>query len=304
MGLVGRVDLPVWRSLPFVPVNVDRYLRKAAECGSDAVVLDLDGSIATREKPLARALVPEAASVVGAHGADVLVRINRPLDLAVRDIEDVVSKAVVALVVPKVDSVGHVRLLSEFVAEVERAKGLPIGHTRFYCVVESVSAFPHVFEIAAADPRIVAFSCGAEDLVRTASRTVDPEALRYPKQQGVIAARAADVLPLGLFSPITEFGDLDALGRAVSAAKRFGFEGSACIHPSQVPVLNLGFSPSEAERAEASRVIGAYEAARCAGRGSVGLDHRLVDFKALERAQRLLEVARRIEAREARRRQP
>jgi citrate lyase subunit beta/citryl-CoA lyase len=304
MELVGRADLPVWRSLLFVPVNVERYLRRAADCGADAVVLDLEGSIATREKPLARALVPEAASVVGARGADVLVRINRPLDLAVRDIEDVVSKAVAALVVPRVDSVGHVRLLSEFVAEVEHAKGLPLGHTRFYCAVESVSAFQDVFAIAAADPRIVAFSCGAEDLVRTASRTVDPEALRYPKQQGVIAARAADVLPLGLFAPVSEFGDLDTLRRAVADARRYGFEGSACVHPSQVPVLNAGFSPSEAERAEASRVIGAYEAARRAGRGSVGLDHRIVDLKAVERAERLLEVARRIEAREARRRLP
>ena len=93
MPWVRRADLPVWRSLLFLPVNVDRYVRKAADSGPDAVVLDLAGSVALRDEPLARALVAEAASVASARGADVLVRINRPLDLAVRDIEDVVSRA-------------------------------------------------------------------------------------------------------------------------------------------------------------------------------------------------------------------
>ena len=124
MRVVRRADLPVWRSLLFMPVNVDRYARKAADAGSDAVVLDLDGSVTLRDKPLARALVAEAASIAGARGADVLVRINRTLDLAVRDIEDVVSQQVAALVVPRVESVGHVRMLSEFVAQVEQLQQL------------------------------------------------------------------------------------------------------------------------------------------------------------------------------------
>lgn len=302
MPVVRRADLPVWRSLLFMPVNVDRYVRKAADRGPDAVVLDLEGSVTLRDKPLARALVAEAASVVSARGADVLVRINRPLDLAVRDIEDVVSNEVAALVVPKVESVGHVRMLSEFVAQVEHAKGLPIGHTGFYCVVETVSAFQDLFAIAAADPRIVAFGCAAEGLVRTAGASADADVLRYPKQQGVLAARAAGVVPLGLFAPIPDFRDVDALRRAVSEARRFGVEGSACVHPSQVPVLNDGFSPTAEERAEALRMLEAYDAAQTAGRGSTGLDGRVIDMEAVGRAQRLIDVSRRIEAREARKR--
>lgn len=302
MGFVRRADLPVWRSLLFVPVNVDRYLRKAAECDCDAVVLDLEDGVAPRDKPLARALVAEASSVVGVRGADVLVRINRPLDLAVRDIEDVVSAEVCGLVVPKVDSVGHVQVLSEFVAQVEHAKGLPIGHTRFYCIVDSVSAVPDVCGIAAADPRVVAFGCGAEGLVSTAGGAPDPEALRYPKMQGVIAARAAGVLPLGLFVSVAEQCDLDALRRAVSEARRFGFEGSPCAHPAQVPVLNEGFRPSAEELAEAALVLQAYDTAEAAGRGSTELQGRMIDLRAVARAKRLIDVAQRIEALEARRR--
>jgi citrate lyase subunit beta/citryl-CoA lyase len=302
MRVVRRADLPVWRSLLFMPVNVDRYVRKAADWGPDAVVLDLEGSVTLRDKPLARALVAEAASIVSARGADVLVRINRPLDLAVRDIEDVVSHEVAALVVPKVESVGHVRMLSEFVAQVERGKGLPIGHTGFYCVVESASAFQDLFAIAAADPRIVAFGCAAEGLVRTAGAAADPDVLRYPTQQGVIAARAAGVVPLGLFTSVPDFRDVDALRRAVSEARRFGVEGSACVHPSQVPVLNDGFNPTEAERDQALRVLETYQAAHAAGRGSTGLDGRMIDAEAVEHARRLVDVSRRIEAREARKR--
>ena len=74
--------LPVWRSLLFVPVTQRRFVEGAARRQADAIILDLEDSVAASEKERARALVPEAAALVAAGGADVVVRINRPLRLS------------------------------------------------------------------------------------------------------------------------------------------------------------------------------------------------------------------------------
>jgi citrate lyase subunit beta/citryl-CoA lyase len=84
-------NLPVWRSLLFVPVTVPRFVEGAARRGADAIILDLEDSVAASEKERARTLVPEAAAIVARGGADVVVRINRPWRMAVRDIEAAVG---------------------------------------------------------------------------------------------------------------------------------------------------------------------------------------------------------------------
>src|SRR5712671_4822794 len=94
-------SLPVWRSLLFVPVTARRFVDGAARRGADAIILDLEDSVAASEKDRARTLVPETAEIVARGGADVVVRINRPLRLAVRDIEAAVGPGVLALALPK-----------------------------------------------------------------------------------------------------------------------------------------------------------------------------------------------------------
>ncbi|CAN7767711.1 HpcH/HpaI aldolase/citrate lyase family protein [Caballeronia sp. LjRoot31] len=296
MGLQQRSGLPFWRSLLFVPVNVEKYVQKASACGADAIILDLEDSVAPADKEAARAQVAAAAERCATAGADILVRVNRPLELAVRDIETVVAPQVSALMLPKVDSAGHVRLLAELVESIERRKGMAVGHTRFYAVVESVTAFAQIFEIAAAHPRIVAFACGAEDFTASCGAQPDPDVLLYPKQQGVLAARAAGVLPLGIFSSSANYRDLDGFRAAVAQARRFGVEGSTCIHPAQVPILNEGFSPGADEIAAAQRIVDTYDEALRSGRGSIGLDGRMLDVPVVERAERILAIAARMRA--------
>lgn len=290
----------MWRSLLFVPVNVRKFVDKAPACGADAIVLDLEDSISPTEKDQARMLIADAVKVIRTGGADILVRVNRPLELAVRDIETVVSSEVAALMLPKVESASHVRLLAELVASVEAHKGLQPGHTKFYAVVESVQAFQFMFEIAAAHPRIVAFTCGTEDFTASSGSQPDPDVLLYPKQQGILAAAAAGVIPLGVLASSANFRDLDSYRAAVKQSRRFGVAGSACIHPSQVPILNEGFSPSQVEIDEAQRVISIYSQAIDAGRGSIGLGGKMLDVPVVERSKRVLAIARRIAVRTSR----
>src|SRR2546430_4587443 len=108
-----RNVLPVWRSLLFVPVTQRRFVDGAAKRGADGIILDLEDSVAASEKERARTLVPEAAEIVSRAGADVIVRINRPLRMTVRDLEAVIGPGVDAIALPKAESADHVRLVAE-----------------------------------------------------------------------------------------------------------------------------------------------------------------------------------------------
>ena len=292
--------LPVWRSLLFVPVTARRFVDGAARRGADAIILDLEDSVAASEKERARGLVPEAAAIVSRGGADVVVRINRPLRMAVRDIEAAVGPGVLALALPKADSAEHVRLLAEVVDEVEAEHGMEPGKTRLIAMVETAAAFFHLAEIARAHPRLCALTLGAEDFATSAGILPEAEALSMPKQMAVSAARAAGIMPLGFIGSIAEFHDLDGFRQTIRRSRRFGFIGASVIHPSQVAILNEEFRPGAAEVDHARRVLAAYDKALAEGVGAVTVDGRMIDVPVVERARLLVEREAAIAAREAR----
>jgi citrate lyase subunit beta / citryl-CoA lyase len=293
-------DLPVWRSSLYVPVNVERYVSKAHTRGADAIILDLEDSIAVADKASARGLVADAAARAGRNGADILVRINRPLELAVRDIESVVSPAVKALLLPKIESGSHVRLLAEVTAAAEAKAGMRDGSTRFVVMVETAEAFPHMFEIAAAHPRNVGITLGGEDFALATGSEPDPDVLLYPKQQVVIAASAARIMPLGVIGTVADYQDVEGYRAAIARSRRFGFAGAACIHPAIVPLLNAGFQPSEGEVETAERIITAFAEAERSGRASAEVGGKMIDIPVVERAKRLLARAEQARARQSR----
>ena len=292
--------LPVWRSLLFVPVTAKRFVDGAARRGADAIILDLEDSVAASKKERARTLVPEAAEIVSRRGANVVVRINRPLRLAVRDIEAVIGPRVVALALPKTDSAEHVRLIVEIVDEVEAERGVAAGTARLIAMVETAAAFFRIAEIARAHPRLCALNLGAEDFATSAGIAPDAEALSMPKQMAVFAARAAGIMPLGFIGTVAEFHDLDGFRSTIRRSRRFGFIGASVIHPSQVPILNEEFRASAEETARARRVVSAYDKALAEGVGAVTVDGKMIDVPVVERARLLLERENAITAREAR----
>lgn len=289
--------LPVWRSMMFVPANVERYVEKAHTRGADAVIIDLEDSIAPAEKAAARALVQDVAAKVGRGGADVCVRINRPWRMALPDIEASISPRVHALALPKVDDAAHIRVIAEIVEELELERGMKPGSTRFVAMIESADAFFEVRAIARAHPRVAATMLGMEDFSVTMSMAPEPEGLIHPTAQTAIAARAAGIVPLGLIGTLAQFSDKEAFRTMVRRAKAIGIEGSFCIHPGQVPILNEEFAPSAAELDHARRVIAAFDAALAQGRAAAELDGRMIDVPVVERARRVLSRQAAIEER-------
>ncbi|MDA0661316.1 MAG: CoA ester lyase [Proteobacteria bacterium] len=290
-------DNPVWRSLLYVPVNVDRYVDKAHTRGADGVILDLEDSVTPSEKDHARTLVQEAAVKVARNGADVLVRINRELELAVRDIEAAISPLITALKLPKVQSADHVKLLAELVDSLEAKRGMRVGTTRLIPMVETADAFFSLHAIAKASPRVATVLLGGEDFALDCGFEPDPEVYQYPKQQSLLAARAAGLTPMGLIGTVADFSDAEAYRAVVRHSAKFGFEGASCIHPSNVAVLNEEFSPKPEAVAHARRVVEGDKKAMAEGRGSWSLDGKMIDIPVVIRAQRLIARADRIAAR-------
>jgi citrate lyase subunit beta/citryl-CoA lyase len=297
---VTTSSLPVWRSLLFVPVTAKRFVDGAARRSADAIILDLEDSVAASEKERARGLVPEAAEIVSRGGADVVVRINRPLRLAVRDIEATIGPRILALALPKVDSPEHVRLLAEIIDEVEIERGMTPGTTRLIAMVETAAAFFRIAEIARAHPRLCALNLGAEDFALSAGILPDAEGLFMPKQMAVFAARAAGIMPLGFIGTVAEFHDLDGFRQTIRRSRHLGFIGASVIHPSQIPILNEEFRSSPAEVDHARRVVAAYDQALAEGVGAVTVDGKMIDVPVVERARLVIEREAAIATREAR----
>src|SRR5919199_1798838 len=257
-------QLPVWRSLMYVPVNVEKYVDKAHT-----------------------------------GGADVVVRINRPLSLAVRDLEHSIMPDVNGIALTKMDSASHVKLLDELVSELEEKRGMTVGHTKFITMIETADAFSRIDEIPRAAERVVAMNIGGEDFALDCDMQPDDDVLLHPKQRMIIAARAAGVMPLGFIGTVAGFGDWERFRQMVRRSRRFGFDGAGCIHPGQVTIVNEEYSPSDEEVAYARKIIEMDKAAAKSGRGSFAVDGKMIDIPIIVRAQKLIARHEAIAQREA-----
>ncbi len=272
----------------YVPANVPRFVAKAPGSGADAIILDLEDSVPVAQKDAAREGLAAAVETCRAGPAAVLVRINRPLQLAVRDIEAAVACGADGILMTKAMDGGHVRLVAELLDELEgaapRAVLLPL--------VETATAVAQMEAIAAASPRVGGMLCGAEDLAAEIGCTSDDEVMAMIKRRMVVAAAAAGVTAFGTLGSIADFRDHEKLRDVIARSRRAGFGGSTCIHPGVIPLLNEGFAPTEKELDLARRQIAAAEAAAREGRGSFEVDGRMVDEPILRRARRILAAAR------------
>jgi len=297
-----KPDLPVWRSLMYVPVNVEKYVDKAHTRGADCLQLDLEDSVPASEKDAARKLVPEAAGRVRRGGGDVVVRINSPYEVTVKDLDASICEEVDGIAITKVQSAEHVKWIDDLISELEAKRGLRPGHTRLIAMVETPAAFFQMPAIAQSSARLVAMNIGGEDFALENGMEPTEETLLMPKQQMIFAARSAGLMPLGFIASVAAFGDWDAFGRMVRRSRQFGFMGAGCIHPGQVPIVNREYSPSVEEAAYARRVIEENAKAEAAGRASFAIDGKMIDVPVVERARRLLARLAAIEAREEKKR--
>ena len=285
---MNRPPVPVWRSILYVPGNVPKFIDKAHERGADCVLVDLEDSVTPAEKPRARAMLPETMKKVVANGADVAVRINRPMRLAIPDIEAAVRPGLSALFITKTEGVQHLRLLDEAVSELERERGMPVGSVGFAAMIEHPRAMAHLHDIAEHGPRVIAMMLGGEDFALETGSVPGDETLELPKRLVAFAAQAHEVAMIGILGTVADYSDPAAYKKSAERARRFGFSGGTCVHPGLVTALNEAFTPSSDDVAYAKRLIQADAEAAAAGRGSFQVDGKMIDIPVIERARKLL----------------
>ncbi|MBI3967857.1 MAG: CoA ester lyase [Chloroflexi bacterium] len=294
----------VRRSILIVPVNVPRFVEKAHQRGADAILLDLEDSIPPAEKAHARTLVKDLIPVVGRGGADVMVRINKPFELAVRDLDAVVWPGLAAIHLPKCESADEAMILDRLIHERELARDLPPGGIQLGLALESARGLLDAPQIATASDRVYEIHFGSEDVTLELGVEPTPQGKErlYGNLYVVMVAAMAGVQTHGRLANVADFSDLETFESSCREAYNLGFKGSSCIHPAQVPIINRAFTPPEDLVTWSRRVIETLDAAQAEGRSSAALDGKMVDIPTAERARQLLVRADAIAAKDAQKR--
>jgi len=271
------------RSWLFVPADSEKKVAKAIDSDADAIIFDLEDSVAPSQKAAARDILKDLSGRAG--GPTWWVRIN-PLrtEHHKKDLSVFASADFEGVVLPKAESGADV-------VELAHTTGnLPIHAI----VTETAASLFGLLSYRDAPTPLAAMSWGAEDLSAAlgASSKYDPDGslaftYRLARSLCLAGAVAAGVQPVdGVFA---DFRDEDGLRAEADAARREGFTGKLAIHPDQVPIINAAFSPSRDEIAHARAIVAAFAAEPEAGVLSIG--GRMVDRPHLVQAQRTLKRA-------------
>ena len=153
----------VRRSVLIVPVNVPKFVERAYARGADAIELDLEDSIPSASKAAARAMVRDVMPQCARGGAEILVRINKPYDLAVQDLDACVWPGLHAIHFPKAESEREIRAVDRMIGDLEHARGIPPGSVQLSIAVETAMGLHNALSIARASARITDIALGPED---------------------------------------------------------------------------------------------------------------------------------------------
>ena len=280
------------RSLLFVPADSDRKFAKASGVGADGLILDLEDSVAPGRKAFARAAVRE---LLGGPARDwsFLVRVNPfGTGLTLEDLAAVVRPGLDAILIPKVNGIEDVDLVSHYVDVLEVATGVAPGHVKLLVVATETPAAMIGFNgYSRKNKRLVAMTWGAEDLAAALGALTNKEtdgSWTFPYQvaraQCLFAAGAAGVAALDTL--YADFRDQAGLAESCRIARRDGFVGRVAIHPDQVATINTCFTPSDADLDHARRVVAAFAVTPHVG--TVGIDGKMYDIPHLVAARRTL----------------
>ncbi|HVZ99039.1 MAG TPA: CoA ester lyase [Caulobacterales bacterium] len=287
------------RSFLFIPGDSEKKLAKGDASGADALILDLEDSVAPARKQAAREMTAAylQARPRNRRSMQLWVRVNAlETEAALADLAAVGAGAD-GVVLPKARGPEDVAQLGRRLDEAEADAGLARQTIKILPVAtETPAAVFRLGDYAQAKlERLYGLTWGAEDLSAAlgASTNIDANAggwaftYRLARSLTLLAAHAAGVAAIETLH--ADFQDEAGLRASSGAARAEGFSGRLAIHPAQVAVINECFTPSASEVAQAERIAAAFAAAPEAG--VVALDGRMLDRPHLSRAQHILALA-------------
>ena len=298
----------VWRSLLSVPGSNFRMVEKAFASDADAIILDLEDSVAPEAKAEARRNAVRALKEFDRRGKAALCRVNA-LDTPYfySDLIEVVEgsgEKLDAILTPKVERPEDLYAVAALLNQIELATGLE-RRIEIEAQVESAGGLVNVDATVRASDRLGGVHFGPGDyaasvrMPQTSIGTADEWDEVYPGHRFhdamcriVVAARAADLRIVD--GPVADYRDAEGLRNACLVARSLGFDGKWCIHPAQAETVNEVFSPTQREVEWAEKVVSAYEEAGADGVGSISVDGKMVDAASIKMARNTLDLARKV----------
>lgn len=269
----------------YVPGDRREHLDKALERGADAVIVDLEDSVAPRSKAAARTMVADWIDRNAGHGHSIWLRINA--DTPAEDIETIASP-IAGIMVPRAE-LDLLATVDGLLAAREAQLGAALGSIALIPLIETARGLLSAVDLAGA-PRVARLAIGRADLAAELGLSVDPEGPEFRSMllQLVIASSA-----VGISAPVaptsTDFRDIDGLRASTVQLMKLGFRGRTAVHPAQLPVINEVFTPSAEEVQRSQRLVAAFDNAERSGTGViVGEDGTMVDAAVVRSAREVL----------------
>ena len=193
---------------------------------------------------------------------------------------------------PKTETAKDIREVEDVIERVERNNDIEIGRTKMMAAIESAQGVLNALAIAKASDRLIGIALGAEDYVTNmrTRRYPDGQELFFARNMILHAARAA-----GIAAVDTVYSDVnnpEEFQNEVRLIKQLGFDGKSVINPRQIPLVNAIYAPNEKEIQKAKEVVWAIHEAESKGSGVVSLQGKMVDKPIVERAQRVIALAK------------
>ena len=288
------------RSFLFAPGNVARRVEKALTLEADAVIVDLEDSVAISEKPATRKAV--AAALERPRRPRGYVRVNAPsTPFCFADLYEVLHPKVEGVVLPKVESAADLHAIDWLIWNLERERGMGEASIDLIPQIETAAGVQRIDRVLQARSlrpykgpwRVKRVAFGAADYSHELGLTVSLEEaeLADARARVVLASRAAG-LEGPLDSPWFHFKEAEGFARALERSRRGGFQGRLCVHPDQIAPVNAAYLPSDEELARAERIVAAFRQAEARGEAAVQVDGQMVDYPVAYRAQSLLDAVR------------
>jgi len=279
------------RSPLSVPGSSERMLEKAVGLEVDEVVADLEDAVAPEAKEAAREVVASFLEQRVSPAPAIAVRVNTlGGPWGERDIVEVVSRAgprIGSLVLPKVERAEDISVVDRLLEKLgSGAEGVAIQ-----ALIETAAGLLRVGEIAAASTRLEALILGYADLAASLGRTPAasaPESWLYAQETVLIAARSYGLQAID--GPYLEIRDEAGLRRRVAHARALGFDGKWAVHPEQLAIINLGFTPQPEELSRAHAILETLRTAE--GRGAVEFEGAMIDEASRKQALEMVARAR------------
>ncbi len=278
------------RSVLYMPGANARALEKAKELPTDAVIFDLEDAVAPDAKQTAREQVVAAVESRAYGHREIVVRVNGlDTEWGADDVTEIAPTGPDAMLFPKISSADDVKAA---VAAMKKADAP--DSTDMWAMIETPTAFLHAEEIAAADPRLVCFVMGTNDLAKDLH--ANHTELRLPMITGLglamLAGRAHGLTLLdGVYNDIQ---NTDGFRSECVQGNNLGFDGKTLIHPSQLEPCNDVYGPSDQQLEEARAIIEGFEEAQKAGKGVVTVNGRMIENLHVEHAKRQVAMAKAI----------